>query len=298
LSLRLHARGRRSLAAALGLAAAAPLAAQAREVQRHGFDSAEGRLLGFYTASLLFTPLAVAGPGPAPRLALGVELGYVPRLTERQRAIGTDKPENTNLAPVFPRPRVAVALAGGAVIEASWLPPVKVFGVTANLVNAALSGPLGGVGPVALRGRLSAPWGTVRGSITCSAEVADGGSPDLRLYYAQICYGNDSADDFRPRHLAAELVASGARARTLAGGTWAPWAALGARREWSEFDVGVVRADGSRDPDQPILRLRGTRAHGSLGAAWTGPRGASLAAELLYAPASLATARVYAGVRR
>lgn len=291
----------RSLAYALACAAAvlpSSLAAQAREEQPHGFDSAEGRLLGFYTASLLFTALGLAAPGPPTRVAFGVELGYVPRLSDEQRAIGTDKPENTNLAPVFPRPRISLGLPGGAVLEAAWLPPVKVFGVTANLVNAALSAPLGTLGGARFRARVGAPWGTVKGSITCSSVVAADGDAALRFYYDAICYGNDSEDELQPRHVSVEVVGTGSRARPLLRGTWAPWAALGARREWSRFDIGVLREDGSRDRDHPILVLRGTRAHGSLGLGWAGPRGATFAGELLYAPGSLATARVYAGLRR
>ena len=283
-----------SLLAAAGRAAGA----QARQEQRHDFDTAEGRLLGFYSASLMFGPLGLAAPGPAPRLAFGVELGYVPRLNDEQRAIGTDKPENTNLAPIYPRPRVAVGLPGRVVLEASWLPPVKVFGVTANFMNAAISGPLGTVGPVSLRGRLGAPWGRVRGSITCSGDVAEQGDADLRLYYNVICNGRDSEDEFRPRHVSAELIATGRRVRSVAGGTWAPWAAIGARREWTRFDIGVIRDDGTRDPDHPILVLHGTRPHGSVGIGWAGPRTVTLAGEMFYAPGSLATARVYAGLRR
>ena len=283
---------------ALSIALGAPLGAQERVEQRHDFDTAEGRLLGFYAASLLFTPLSVVGPTSPARLAAGVELGYVPRLGARQRETGTDKPQNTNLAPVFPRPRVAVGLGGGAVLEASWLPPVKVFGVRANLVNAALSAPLGAGRGVGLRGRVAAPWGRVEGAITCSEDIAEDGSADLQLYYAVICNGRDSEDRFEPRHVAGELVATGLRARPFAGGTWVPWGALGVRVERTRFDIGVRREDGSREPDHPILVLRGTRAHGSVGLAWAGPRDLALAAEAFYAPGSLVTARVYAGVRR
>jgi hypothetical protein len=295
-------RTRAALAAAgyLLLAAplAAPLAAQTRVEQSHDFDTAEGRLLGFYSASLLFTPVGIVAPASMGRVEVGLELGFVPQLDAEQRAIGSDKPENTNLAPVFPRPRVAASLPGGVLLEASWLPPVKVFGVKANLLNAAVSAPLGAVAGVGLRGRVTAPFGRVEGAITCSGDVAEDGDADLQLYYAVICNGRDSEDRFEPRHVAAELVATSARARSVGGGTWTPWAALGLRREWTRFDVGVMREDGSREPDHPILRLRGAYAHGSLGAAWSGPRGMSLAGEVLYAPGSLVTARLYAGVRR
>ena len=194
--------------------------------------------------------------------------------------------------------RVAFGLPGDVMLEASWLPPVQVFGVKANLVNAALSAPLGRVGGVALRGRVGMPWGKVTGAITCSSDVAEDGGPTLQFYYLAICNGNESEDEFQPRHVSAELLATNLRPRPILGGSWSPWGALGIRREWSRFDIGVMDDEGDRDLDHPIIEVRGTRPHGSIGLAWVGPRGASLAGEFLYAPGSLATARLYAGIRR
>ena len=47
--------------------------------------------------------------------------------------------ENVNLMAVLPRPRVIFGLSDGFSFELSWIPPVTVNGVKANLISVALS---------------------------------------------------------------------------------------------------------------------------------------------------------------
>jgi hypothetical protein len=115
----------------------------------------------------------------------------------------------------------------------------------------------------------------------------------MPTYYAYVCYGNDSRDFFEPRHLSGELIV--ATASSL--GPWQPYAAAGARTERTRFDVGVIRGDGTRDFDQPVLEVKTTRAYGVVGTSWSGLGRARLAAELYYAPGSVLTVRGLAGVR-
>jgi hypothetical protein len=135
--------------------------------------------------------------------------------------------------------------------------------------------------------------GRVEGPITCNRETADEGGRDLAVYYAAVCYGNDSRDFFEPRHASGELLI----ARVSPGGRLQPYAALGVRTERTRFDVGVIRRDGTRDFDQPILEVKTTRGYGTLGASWFGLPRTRLAGELYYAPGSVFTVRGLAGVR-
>lgn len=297
--LRRPRRGSARPVAAAFLTLAAPLAlgGQAREVDRYGVGSAEGRLLAFYSAALAFSPAGAAPEGTGARrtgrVEAGLELSYIPRLSAAQRSAGFDKPEATNLAPLVPRPRASLALGRGVVVDAGWLPPVRVFDVRAQLFSAAVSAPLVTAGGVVVSGRGSFTTGRVRGPITCSASLAQHPSRDLRLYFASVCYGRASDDHFMPRQLGGELLA--AREAPWRGAR--PYAGAGLRAQRARFDIGVIRRDGTRDPDEPILELRGVRGYAFAGASRPLARWARLGGEVYYEPGSLLTVRMLAAVR-
>ena len=281
------------LASALAAAALDPgwLHAQSRPTERHDRSTAAGRLMGFYSDAVAFSPAGTPRSYQPWTVEAGVEASYVPRLSAAQRTAGSDKPEATNLAPVFPRPRAVLALPYRLTVEGSWVPPLRVFGVTANLLGVAVAWRGARVGAVDVVPRLSALTGRVRGPITCNEETA-GRSIDLRVYYDAVCYGRDSDDYFSPRHLTGEVVATGAVGRTLR-----PYAGVGLRRERVRFDIGVIRPDGVRDPEHPVLVTTATRAFLTGGLTWlAGPR-AVTSGEVYYAPGSLVTVRLAAALR-
>jgi hypothetical protein len=266
------------------LAAAAPVAqAQERILETHGFDGPEGKLLAFYAASMAFTP---AGIAERAGLGIGVELSYIPRLNAAQRRPSIDKPEATNLTPVFPRPRVGVRL-GAWYVEGSWIPPIKLFDVEANVVSGAISGPAWAVAGFHLSPRVWGTIGRVRGAITCAESEMVGHGADLELYYATVCHARESEDWFDPRMVAGELVATA----PLIGSTITGYAGVGARIDRTRFDIGVQTLEGERDPDHPVLALRSTRPHATLGVTWLARPGFSSGVEAFYAPGSLFTAR-------
>lgn len=234
--------------------------------------------------------MAFSPAGMAPdesRLSLSLEVSHVPYLDEAQRRPSIDKPESTNLAPFFPRPRGALR-AGNWIVEASWIPPMRVFDVEANLVSAAIVAPSVRVGTWSIAPRAWGTFGRVKGAMTCSSETMVGHGSDLELYYATVCHGRESEDWFEPRMLAGEGVAS----RSLGSGGGRLYAVLGGRVDRTRFDIGVLTFDGARDQDHPILQLRTVRPHGALGASWRVRRGILAGAELFYAPGSLLTGRV------
>ncbi len=294
------------LAAALGLSWFDPraAAAQERELRSYGPGAPEAKLMLFYSSSVAFSPIGVpwgatglsamaVAPGRAiPRTELALELSYIPSLSTDQRTISTDKPEATNLAPVFARPRLGLRLPWGLGVEGSWIPPFRVFDVKANVFSAAVSRAFAVGSGVRLTPRLSVLTGRVEGPITCNQDTANSGDPDLMTYYTFVCYGNDSRDYFDPRHVSGEVIV----ARSMANGRWEPYLSAGARGERTRFDVGVIRADGSRDPDNPVLEVKTTRAYGTAGASWIGVPRTRLSAELYYAPGSVFTVRAFAGV--
>jgi hypothetical protein len=259
------------------------LSAQDRVLERHSFSEPEGRLLAFYSAAMAFTPAGL--PPDDSRLAFMLEVSHVPSLSHEQRRPSIDKPESTNLAPFFPRPRVSVRV-GGWTAEASWVPPMRVFDVEANLGAVSLAGPSVNVGSFRLSPRVWAVTGSVRGSMTCSTQEMIGRGPDLELYFNTVCYGRESDDWFEPRMLGGEAVAE----RTIKGTR--AYALLGARVDRTRFNIGVITPEGFRDPDHPILELRTFRPHVAVGASWRVRREVSAGGELFYAPGSILTARV------
>lgn len=259
------------------------LGAQERVLERHTFSDPEGRLLAFYSAAMAFTPAGV--PPDGSRLSFLLEVSHVPALNRDQRRPSIDKPESTNLAPFFPRPRVALRL-GGWSAEASWIPPMRVFDVEANLGGFALVGPSAQVGSFRVAPRVWAMVGRVRGSMTCSTQEMLGRGADLELYFNTVCHGRESDDWFEPRMLGGELLAS----RSLFGAR--TYALLGARVDRTRFDIGVLTPFGERDQDHPILELHAFRPHVALGASWLVRRGVAAGGELFYAPGSVLTARV------
>ena len=291
---------------ALGLPTVAlPLAAQERELKSYGAGAPEAKLMLFYSSSVAFSPIGVpwgatdlsAKSVPVgraiPRTELAIEVSYIPPLSAAQRTVGFDKPEATNLAPVFARPRLGIRLPWGLGLEGSWIPPFRLFDVTANVLSAAVSRAFDVGSGVRLTPRLSVLMGRVEGPITCNRDTATGGDQSLMTYYTFVCHGNDSRDYFDPRHVSGELIV----ARSLANGRWEPYLSAGARGERTRFDVGVIRDDGSRDPDNPILEVKTTRAYGTAGASWVGLPRTRLSGELFYAPGSLFTVRAFAGVQ-
>jgi hypothetical protein len=282
---------RRALAiVSMGLLHGASAWGQQRVRERHDFDDPEGRLIGFYSAALFFSPLGAPERATAWALDAGLEVSYVPQLSKSQRTAFQDKPEATNLAPVLPRPRVALVLPGALHAQVSWVPPMRVFDVEANLLSIAVTRAME-PGGITIAPRFVATWGKVRGSITCFEDLIRGTESEA-VYYTQICNSRESDDHFKPRHLALEVLASRAVSRL----PFLPYAGIGVLREKTIFDIGVRRTDGSRDPDHPILELRATRPYGFVGGTVNAWRSTRFTGELFYAPGSLFTARVFAGI--
>jgi hypothetical protein len=276
-----------TLAAALLPLLAGSIPAQAREVRSHDVSDPEGRLLGFYASAVAFSGI---GPGRVDgswETVFGLELSYIPQLSRAERTAGSDKPESSNLTPLFPRFRIALTTPGQVRIEGGWVPPVRVFDARAHLYAIAVARPVATFGRVILTPRLAASGGRARGAITCYDGLADGG-PDHALYFSAVCHGRQSDDHFDPLQLSAEISA----ARMPRAGSLTPYLGVGVRRDDIRFDIGVLHADGTRDQDQPILTVETTRGFVTAGLEWDAPRWPRLVGEVYYVPGSLITARM------
>ena len=258
---------------------------QTREIQRHEHDDPEGRLMAFYGAALAVSAVGTGIADTPWTIAAGLELSLIPRLSRAQRTAGFDKPESSNLSPVLPRARISVSTPGRLRFEGVWLPPVEVFDARANLYAFAASHSIDGPYDLQVVPRLTVAGGRARGAITCNDALRTG-TPSEQVYYGAVCHARESEDFFEPDQLSGEVIVS----REVRPGI-APFVGAGARRDDTRFDIGVRRADGSRDPDHPVLVMRSVRPFLTGGATWRTGR-ATAGGDVYFAPGSLITARI------
>ncbi|HEX7123666.1 MAG TPA: hypothetical protein VF178_14920 [Gemmatimonadaceae bacterium] len=275
----------RARALALCLAAALPGLAHAQ--CRPGPNSNEARLLAYYAVPLAFSPSGVLEPLPVGGVRLAFDLTWIPAPSDelqRTDRCFLPKGENTQLAPVLPRPRVAVGLPAGLVLEATWLPPLTVADATPNMASIALSvvRPVSPVLGVAVRAH--ATVGEVTGPITCPREA-------LQLDDAgAACYGTaPSEDTYHPNVAGVEL------ALTWRGHRLAGYAGAGLSSLRPRFRVGFQEAGGDYDATRVIVDM--SRVTALAGVRWLLTESADLHGEAYAVPEDLTVLRVGASIR-
>ena len=101
-------------------------------------------LLNFFAIATTFSPIHAPIPQAAGRGSLGLELSVIPPLScKRRLVLSYTKTEDTNKAPLMPRPRLSFSMpkAGPFVIYGSlgYVPPITIFG-TRNVIVSAEAG--------------------------------------------------------------------------------------------------------------------------------------------------------------
>jgi hypothetical protein len=260
-------------------------------------ESNEAKMLAFFEAPLAFS--LAAAPTALPPGAIRVDAEIVPVPTPsaaitRSGFCFTSKRENPRLAPVFGRPRVAIGLPLGFVVEGSYLPPITVGDAQPNLASFALSEvralPVATrLGSVTLLLRAHGTVGSVRGPITC---------PSRELQMNSLfdpCYGtHPSRDTFHPYMYGGE----GALGLTTRSGRWSLYAGGGITWLDPRFQVGFTDATGYTDRTRLIIDggplERGT-VFGGITARLV--RAFEVSAQVYSVPADVTTVRFGAGYR-
>lgn len=257
-------------------------------------ESNEAKLLAFYEAPIAFSPAAAPSVLPPGSVRIDAELAPVPNPSPELRRTGycfSPKTEQTRLAPVFGRPRIAIGLPGGLVLEGSYLPPITISDAEPNLASFALSavrrlGAPGGFGSPTLLIRAHGTVGSVRGPITCPHEELQMSQP------LDPCYGTrESHDTFHPYMFGAE----GALGLTVPSGWLSVYAGGGVSWLRPRFQVGFDDANGIPDRTRVQVDLTRGTVFGGLTA-----RVASafeLSAQVYSVPADVTTWRFGAGYR-
>jgi hypothetical protein len=101
-------------------------------------------LLNYFAMATSFSPLHAPVPHKAGHGSVGVELAFIPALScERRLVLDYTKTEDTNKAPVAPRPRILFAFPEiGRVVPYAglgYVPPITVFG-TRNVIISGEAG--------------------------------------------------------------------------------------------------------------------------------------------------------------
>ena len=245
-----------------------------------GSASHEAKVFAMKSVALAYSVGEAPGSNGA---RVGLELSTVPKVDDVTATPTICRPgkgpEHANLLAVLVRPRIGVDLPGGVQFDASWLPPVRVDGVKANLFGFALQRPtaLGSIltGTV----RAHATVGSIDAPITCPDEaLADPGSE---------CYqGTRSDDRFRPNIFGMEGILSA----DLAAGKLRPYLGVGYSHLAPRFQVNFTNRQGSLDDRRVIVDL--TRGSVFGGATWVAAARWTLSGEVYATPADAVTGRL------
>lgn len=269
------------LAAAL-VAAAQPAAAQDDDCFPSD-DSNEAKTFAIFAVPLAFSPAAAAESVAPGTVRVGLEGSYLPNIDDETATPTVCRPgkgpENTNLLAALPRPRVAVALPSGFGLEASWVPPVRVKGVRANLFGLALVRAFQVGTGMRAAVRAHATFGEVRAPITCDDDA-------LADPVSECFNGTRSDDRYRPNIFGLDASVTWA----MAGGRLQPYAGAGYNRLQPRFQVHFVNQFGVLDDRRVEVDLNRGVVFG--GATWHLSRQLGLTGEVYAAPADAVTGRI------
>jgi hypothetical protein len=244
-------------------------------VEELAFDRPEAWAMNWVSSVTVLSRM-----GPAERrepwsLEAGLELGWIPELSARQRTVGFGglKEEDLNQVPVFVRPRLTVGLPGGFAATVGLVPPVEISGVETEQLALGIDRPfdLGGGWGAAVR--VFAAAGSSKGSFTCTADDARFQDDFERNPFGCRAPSNDEAT---LRSAGLELAGSYTTARDVA-----PYLAASINVFDNEFQVDAFTFEIH---DRSRLEVDGSAWALTGGVGLPLGRGARLAAEAYYAP--------------
>lgn len=244
-------------------------------------SSNEAKALATFSVPLAFS--AAAPPDVLPGFTVGLEGAYLPRV-DPETATPTfcrpgKGPENANILPAIPRPRISVPLPLGLALQASWVPPLRVAGVKANLFGISLARSFGSRDGLAIGIHAHATFGSIQGPITCDDAAL--GDPTSE------CFGGTRSDDrYSPNIVGADVSLGWA----MAGGRLRPFIGGGYNRLQPRFQVNFTNQFGDVDRTRVEVDLdRGVIFGGAL---WRLSDRLGVVGEFYAAPADAVTWRV------
>lgn len=247
-------------------------------------DSNEARLFAHFSAPLAFSPAQSPWVYRAGSVQLGLEGTYLPDAGDDIATPTTCRPnkgpENVNLLFGFPRPRVGYSLPNGILLEASWIPPVRLNGVKPNLFAFALSRTVLLTPGTLFMGRGHAVIGSIEAPFVCP-EKALVNDP------ARECNGTTPSEDtYKPNIFGVELALAWPRS----GGRFRPYLGGGYNILHPRFQVHFRDRAGVLDNQKVEVNLSRWALFG--GVTLSPSRLLSFTGEAYSTPADLVTGRV------
>jgi hypothetical protein len=167
----------------------------------------------------------------------------------------------------------------GLSLQASWVPPLRVNGVKANLFGISVEKAFGRYDGLVAAVRAHATFGSVQGPITCDDKALENAASE--------CFGGTRSDDrLSPNILGLDLALGG----SLAGGRLRPYGGAGYNRLQPRFQVNFTNQFGELDNTRVEVDLNRLVVFG--GATWQLAERLGLTGELYVAPSDAVTGRV------
>jgi hypothetical protein len=265
----------------MALVAGGPAAAAAQYDCFPGPESNEAKTLASFAVPLAFA--RGSAPDLFPGLNAGIEFAYLPKVDDATATPTICRPgkgpENTDLLFAVPRPRIGLPLPFGLALQASWVPPVRVRGVKANLFGLSVEKAFGRLDGLVAALRVHATFGSIRAPITCDDEALEDPVSE--------CFGGTRSDDrLSPNIMGIDLAVGG----PLAGGRLRPYAGLGYNRLQPRFQVNFTNQFGELDDTRVVVDLNRLIMFG--GATWQATERLGVTGELYAATADVVTGRV------
>ncbi len=246
-----------------------------------GPGSNEAKTMAIFAVPLAFS--RGSAPDLFPGFKAGLELAYLPKVDDATSTPTICRPgkgpEHTNLLFGIPRPRFGMPLPFGLTLQASWVPPVRVNGVKANLFGFSLEKAFGQPEGLVAAVRAHATFGSVRAPITCDDQALEDPTSE--------CFGGTRSDDrLSPNIFGLDLALGG----PLAGGRLRPYGGAGYNRLQPRFQVNFTNQFGELDNRRVEVNLNRLVMFG--GATWAVTERLGLTGELYASPADAVTGRV------
>src|ERR1041384_8267015 len=224
---RRHDDGVPTRRASLGVLALLGLLVRAAAAQPDCFPpdtSHEARTMAIFDVPLAFSGAAAPARRPAGGMTVGLEGTYLPRV------------DRTTATPTICPPRASLALPAGCALEASWIPPLRISDVRANVVGFALSRTtLLSARGVFLGVRVHGTSGVIKAAITR-------GDAALQDASSECFMGTRSDDAFKPGVLGVEAAVGWSP-----GGMISPYLGAGYNHLAPRFQVNFTNSQGSTD---------------------------------------------------
>jgi len=171
------------------------------------FSRPESWAMKYFASVNVLTGFGSPEAARAGAIDVGVEIDWVPTLSDAQRTVGFvgTKKEDLNKTSVFIRPRLTFGLPSKLSLTLTYLPPIQAFGVKPHLFGGSIGRPFYEAERWRLGLRAYGQLGTIEGDFTCDDDtVAAGDDPDRNPFQCEAV----SEDEYRLRSVGVEWTAA------------------------------------------------------------------------------------------